>query len=145
MGILDEMLKGAAGAAAGKSGLGQSLGLNPQHGAMADAVLGMLTSGEHGGLPGLQQSLQSKGLGDVVASWIGTGQNQPIGGHQLESALGSAVVQQLAAKAGIDPKMASAALAAVLPLVVDKLTPQGSVPAQQSMLEIAAGFLGGKR
>jgi uncharacterized protein YidB (DUF937 family) len=145
MGILDEMLKGVAGAAAGKSGLGQSLGLDPQQGAMADAVLGMLTSGEHGGLPGLQQSLQSKGLGDVVASWIGTGQNRPVAGHQLEGALGSAVVQQLAAKAGIDPKMASAALATVLPLVVDKLTPQGSVPAQQSMLDTAMGLLGGKR
>jgi uncharacterized protein YidB (DUF937 family) len=145
VGILDEMVKGATGAAAGKGGLGQSLGLEPQHGALADAVLGMLTSGERGGLPGLQQSLQSKGLGDVVSSWIGTGRNQPVAGHELESALGSTVVQQLAAKAGIDPRMASAALATVLPLVVDKLTPHGSVPAQQSMLDIAAGLLAGRR
>jgi uncharacterized protein YidB (DUF937 family) len=145
MGILDEMLKGAAGAAVGKSGLGQSLGLDPQQGAMADAVLGMLTGGQQGGMTGLQQSMQSKGLGDVMASWVGTGQNKAIGGSQLEGVLGSAVVQQLAAKAGIDPKMASAALATVLPLVVDKLTPHGSVPAQQSMLDIAMGLLGGKR
>jgi len=143
MGLLDDVLKGAANAAAGQ-GMGQSLGLDPQHAPMAEAVLGMLTSGEHGGLAGFQKSMESQGLGDAVASWIGTGQNQSVAAHQIENALGAKVVQGLAAKAGIDPKVAGAALAAVLPVVVDKLTPKGSVPAQQSLLEMAAGMLAGR-
>ena len=74
MGILDDLVKGAAGAAATK-GIGQSLGLEPQQGKLAEAVLGMLTSGGQGGLgglAGLQRSMQAKGLGDVVGSWIGS-------------------------------------------------------------------------
>jgi uncharacterized protein YidB (DUF937 family) len=143
MGLLDQML-GAAGAATGASGLVKSLGLEPRQGALAEALVGML-AGQKGGLAGLQQSFAKQGLGDAVASWIGTGQNQAISGSQLESALGPGVVQQLAAKAGIDPRMASAAVATVLPLVVDKLTPQGSVPRQQSLVDMATGLLGGKR
>jgi hypothetical protein len=49
MGILDDLMKNVAGAAAGKAGLGKSLGLEPQHGALADAVMGMLTP--HGSVP----------------------------------------------------------------------------------------------
>jgi len=144
MGILDQIL-GAAGAAAGAGALGKGLGLDPQHHGMADAVMGMLAGGEMGGIGGLQQSLTKAGLGDAVASWIGTGQNQAVNASQIESALGPAMIQQLAAKAGIDPRMASAAIATVLPLIVDKLTPKGTVPQQSSLMDLAAGLLGGKR
>ena len=41
-----------------------------------------------GGLGGLLNQFQQGGLGDVMKSWIGTGQNQPISPNQLGSALG---------------------------------------------------------
>jgi uncharacterized protein YidB (DUF937 family) len=142
MGFLDDLLKGAAG---GGSGIGKSLGLEPGHEALAGALVGMLAKGEQGGLAGLKQSLEGGGLGDVVGSWIGTGENRPIQGAQLESALGSGFVAQLAAQAGIDPGTASSALASVLPTVVDKLTPGGSLPSQASLLDLASGLLSGRK
>jgi uncharacterized protein YidB (DUF937 family) len=52
-----------------------------------------------GGLDGLVQSFQQKGLGDVVSSWVSTGQNLPISADQITHVLGSDAVKNLAAKA----------------------------------------------
>ena len=85
-------------------------------------------NGHAGGLDGVLQSLQSGGLGDAVNSWIGTGHNLPVTGEQLQSILGSGVVQDLAAKLGISPSDASTHLSTVLPSIIDHLTPNGEVP-----------------
>jgi uncharacterized protein YidB (DUF937 family) len=50
--------------------------------------------------PTLKEGDSSEGLGDVVSSWIGTGQNQPVTGEQIASVLGSVKVQQFAQKLG---------------------------------------------
>jgi uncharacterized protein YidB (DUF937 family) len=44
-----------------------------------------------------------KGLGGIVSSWIGTGQNLPISADQLQNVLHSGALQQAAQSAGIDP------------------------------------------
>lgn len=108
MGLLDGMLGGVVGAG------------------MAGVVGKMIE--EHGGLQGIVSQLESSGLGDTVRSWIGKGENQPVTGDQLRQALGSDMVTQLASKLGITPQELSAKLADVLPGVVDKLTPDGTVP-----------------
>ena len=104
-------------------------------------VMEMLSNKETGGLGGLVQSFKDKGLGDIVSSWVGTGENQPISAEQIQQGLGSDVVQQLAAKAGIAPEEISGKLAEVLPGVVDKLTPDGKVP--EGLLEKGLEFLKG--
>lgn len=80
-----------------------------------------------GGLSGVIQNFHDKGLSSVVTSWVSTGQNLPISAEQIQSVLGSGMVQQLAAKAGISPEEASSHLAQFLPAIIDKLTPQGKV------------------
>ncbi|WP_296654715.1 YidB family protein [Paraburkholderia sp.] len=82
-----------------------------------------------GGLNGLIQKFQQGGLGDVVQSWVGTGDNQAISPDQLHNVLGSDVVSGLAQKAGIQPDQVSGLLAQVLPHVVNAATPNGEVPA----------------
>ncbi|TAM04851.1 MAG: DUF937 domain-containing protein [Paraburkholderia sp.] len=82
-----------------------------------------------GGLNGLIQKFQQGGLGDVVQSWVGTGDNQAISPDQLHNVLGSDVVTGLAQKAGIQPDQVSGLLAQVLPHVVNAATPNGEVPA----------------
>ena len=57
---------------------------------------------------------------------------------------GQAGIGRLGQSLGLDLRT-SAALAVVMPLVVDKLTPHGSVPSQQSLLQLAAGLLGSAR
>ena len=77
-----------------------------------------------------------------MSSWISTGQNQPISGDQIQSVLGSQQVQELAARAGINPQMASAAIAQLLPLLVDKSTPNGQIPSGGGgLLDALSGFL----
>lgn len=96
-------------------------------GNIAGTVMQVL-NGQAGGLDGVLQSLQQGGLGEAVNSWIGTGHNLPVTGEQLQNVLGSGVVQDLAAKLGISPSDAAGHLSALLPGIIDHLTPNGEVP-----------------
>lgn len=96
-------------------------------GNIVGTVMQVLNS-QPGGLEGILQSLQTGGLGAVVNSWIGTGQNAPVSGDQLQNILGSGVVQDLASKLGISPADASSHLSQLLPGIVDHLTPNGELP-----------------
>ena len=108
---------------------------------MTNVLMGLLQG--QGGLTGLLQGFQNKGLGDVVNSWVGTGQNMPITPQQVQHGLGSDVLGQLAGKLGVSPEVASAGLSHLLPNMVDKLTPQGQVPEQNDVMANAMSILQG--
>ena len=115
MGLLDA-LAGALGPAQGQPDL-------------MGAVVGMLgNDAPGGGLAGLVEKFQQGGLGDVVQSWIASGQNLPISGRQLESVLGSDTIGALAGQLGLAPGDAAGQLSQWLPKIVDQLTPQGRMP-----------------
>ena len=82
------------------------------------------------GLGGLLNQFQQNGLGDVMKSWISPGQNQPVSPNQLSSALGPQIIQILAQKTGLSEQEITSHLSQILPNVVDKLTPNGRLPAQ---------------
>jgi len=107
MGLLDGIMGGAIGAA------------------MVTAVNSLIE--KHGGLKGLVNDLEQKGLGPAVQSWIGTGGNEPIAPKQVNQALGSDTLKELAAKTGMSSDELAAKLAEFLPKAVDKLTPQGKI------------------
>jgi uncharacterized protein YidB (DUF937 family) len=90
-------------------------------------------TGMLGGLGGLLGQFQKNGLGDVIGSWIGPGQNQPIAPNQLGSALGPAVLTSLAQRTGLSEQDLLSHLSQVLPDVVDKLTPDGRLPTAQEV------------
>ncbi len=92
---------------------------------LVKSVLDML--GQSGGLGGLVQAFQQNGLGHLVESWIGTGQNLPVSAAQIQQALGPKV-QQLAQQHGISADAVSQALSQFLPGLIDHLTPNGQVP-----------------
>ena len=75
-----------------------------------------------------ESASRTANLGDVVSSWIGTGQNQPIAASRIQSGLGSDAIKKLAARMGIAPDAMSAKLAELLPGAIDKLTPNGKLP-----------------
>lgn len=77
------------------------------------------------GLPKIIELFTKAGLGDEVMSWIGKGTNKSVSGKDVESALGTKIIGELARKTGIDASAASAALAKYLPKVLDGLTPDG--------------------
>jgi uncharacterized protein YidB (DUF937 family) len=101
-------------------------GASESHQGLLGPVLEMLGN-QQGGISGLAQSFEQNGLGHIVSSWIGSGENLPISPEQIQQVLGSEQVQTLAQKAGISPDAASSQLASLLPSIVDKLTPGGEV------------------
>ena len=105
-----------------------------------------LIQNQPGGLSGMIEQFESGGLGAVARSWVGTGQNQPITSDQIQQVLGSEVVQNLAAKVGLDPTQVASGLSQVLPQIIDHLTPNGEVPQDGFLAEgldaLKARFLG---
>ena len=95
---------------------------------------------QSGGLSGLLEKLKGKGLGDLAASWIGTGENQPVSGEQLSSAIGPDAIGQIAAKLGASKEQAAQLLAKYLPFVIDRLTPNGKVE-EGSLLSKGLDFI----
>jgi uncharacterized protein YidB (DUF937 family) len=78
-----------------------------------------------GGVNGILSQLQQAGLGDQVASWIGTGQNLPISADQISSALSNPQLQALASSFGVDLADVPALLAQHLPKAIDQASPDG--------------------
>jgi uncharacterized protein YidB (DUF937 family) len=136
MGILDEVV----GKVTGALGAGDE-----QHSGLVGGIMEMLAggvSGGSGGLGGLIQQFQNNGLGDVISSWIGTGQNQAISGDQIHQVLGNDMVQNLAAKVGIPADLIGGKLAELLPGIIDRLTPDGKEP-EGGLLEKGMDLLKG--
>jgi uncharacterized protein YidB (DUF937 family) len=75
MGLLDDVM--------GMAGMGNSGAQPQQHAGALSMLLEYINSPQVGGIAGLQRMFQEKGLGGVVASWIGTGQNLPVSADQL--------------------------------------------------------------
>ena len=119
MGLFEEMGKGL---------LGKVLGRDSSQNPLMDIVLGLITNPQTGGLQGLIQTFKEKGLGDAVSSWISTGGNQPVSGDQIQHALGGNFIQQIAEQLGSSKSEVSGGLANLLPEIIDKLTPNGSLP-----------------
>jgi uncharacterized protein YidB (DUF937 family) len=108
MGLMDGLLGGIVGAG------------------VVSAVNSILE--QHGGLQGVVNEFEKNGLGPTISSWVGTGPNQPISASDLHRALGPDLLQELAAKTGMSVQDLTEKLAQVLPQVVDKMTPGGTIP-----------------
>lgn len=121
---------GPAGAG-GLGGLGGLVGGLSGGGGLASIFGSLLANdGGQGGLGGLVSKFERAGMGDVIGSWIGKGENKPVSEGQLGNVLGGDVVSGLAQKLGINAGMLLPLLASALPMLIDRLTPQGQVPAQ---------------
>ncbi len=97
-----------------------------------------------GGLAGLVNTFQEKGLGGVAASWVSTGANLPVSATQIASVLGDGPLADIASKRGVSSGDAGGQLASLLPQVVDRLTPGGSVDegAMGQGMDLLKGLLG---
>ena len=115
MGLFDSVVGALAG---GQSGNGNQL---------LDVVMQLINS-QPGGLGGLVQAFQQGGLGEIVNSWVSTGENLPVSPEQMQAVLGGGQLQDIAARFGMSPEQATGGLAGLLPQVVDNLTPNGRLP-----------------
>ena len=116
MGAFDQLLGGIVG----------QFGTGQQKNSLMDLATSVIQS-QPGGLGGLLQQFKSAGLGAHADSWVGTGQNMPVSGDQISKVLGSGNLETMAQKLGINTQTAAAGLAALLPVLIDQLTPKGQV------------------
>jgi uncharacterized protein YidB (DUF937 family) len=152
-GGLANILGGAVGGGLGASvggGMGGLLGggLGAMLPALLPSVLGMLGSRSGAGASGMHELLggmHARGMGDVADSWVGTGENQPIEPAQVEQALGPDKLQQLSAQSGLPPEQVSQGLAAILPGLVNHLTPNGQVPSAEGVQQAIGGLVGNQQ
>jgi uncharacterized protein YidB (DUF937 family) len=79
-------------------------------------------------LSSVTQKLRDSGLDEQVSSWISKGQNLPVVGDQIERALGSDLVADLASRLGVSREQAKDELAQSVPEAVDEMTPEGKLP-----------------
>lgn len=92
------------------------------------------SSGGLGGMLGngiqeLIERFRQAGRGDAADSWVRTGPNQQIEGRDLEDAIGTDVLDRLAAQTGLSRDEILQRLSQRLPEAVDKYTPDGRIPA----------------
>ncbi|WP_453976968.1 YidB family protein [Brevundimonas sp. Marseille-Q4549] len=121
MGMLDNVLNGLGGDAAGGVG---------------DLLRGQ------GGVGGLVEKFNQAGLADVVGSWIGTGANANISAEQITAVIGHGPLADIAAKMGVTPQQAGETLAGLLPEAIDRLTPGGQLNGADDLLGKLPGGLG---
>jgi len=128
MGLLDAVIGAMAGGQGGTQNGGGA------QGALLNAVIAMLANGQQpggggiGGLGDLIGRFTRGGMGEVIGSWIGHGQNAPISADQLSNVLGPDASGQIAAQLGLSHGEAASQLSQILPQAVDRLTPQGQAP-----------------
>ena len=80
------------------------------------------------------------GIGSVVSSWLGDGENAAIDGSQITELLGSDKIAAFADKLGIDTDTALSGLTDAVPNIVDKASEGGSL--MGSLLGAVTGGLG---
>ena len=129
MGLLDELVGSVLGGSAGNSG-------------QMGGIMEMLSGIGSQNLQDLVQSFQNKGLGDIIGSWVGGGDNLPISAEQLEAGLGSDLISGLAEKSGFSKETICEQLSRHLPDFVNQVTPDGAVP-EGNLMELAMKYLMG--
>jgi uncharacterized protein YidB (DUF937 family) len=80
-----------------------------------------------GGLGGLVDAFKKAGLGDKADSWVASGPNAPVTAPEVEKGLGGDVLDGLAEQTGLSREELLKRLSAVLPEMVDKMTPSGKL------------------
>lgn len=105
---------------------------------------------KQGGLQGALDKLKGQGLTSQVDDWVSTGpgENAHVGAEQVQSLFDDADVEQVAQQTQAPKQDIYSAISAVLPQIIDSLTPQGEQTSKQEanddiqqVMNLVSGFL----
>ncbi len=101
-------------------------------------VLGGLLGGAagSGALGGMLDKFKGAGAEEQAASWVSTGENQPIDAATVEKALGTEAIDEIASETGHSRQEVEDGLAKVIPGMVDALTPNGELPDDDTLRQV---------
>jgi uncharacterized protein YidB (DUF937 family) len=130
--VLGDVLGGGGGRGGAERGGGGGGGLGD---ILGDVLGGGAGGSGMGGLGGLLEGFQRAGLGKQAQSWVSTGPNETIPPEAVERVFGAGGLDEIARRAGLSHEETAQGLAALLPEIVDEVTPEGRVPDTNSLLE----------
>lgn len=126
--------RGASSSPGVESRAGMGAGGGGPGGILGQILGGGAGASGGGGLGELLDQFQRAGYGEQARSWVSTGQNQPISPDVLSQVFGQGGIAEIARRAGLTEEQTSAGLSELLPEVVDRVTPQGEVPAGDQLV-----------
>lgn len=97
---------------------------------LLDQIMAMI---RRDGLMDLIGGLNQVGAEDQTTSWMGSGSNQPVSPDRVRDALGRTRSQEIATALGVSTDEVAAGVARLLPVVVDRLTPDGTYPDRERL------------
>ena len=83
---------------------------------------------KNGGVGSVLDRFKQQGFGRQAQSWVDTGDNHDLDERAVEQVVGQDELQQMAQRLGVPQDEVAKAFAAIMPQMVDKLTPDGQVP-----------------
>jgi outer membrane protein OmpA-like peptidoglycan-associated protein/uncharacterized protein YidB (DUF937 family) len=111
--------------------VGSRLGLGDQARPLIQMLLGRIADPASGGVSGFLDRFRSAGLGDMVSSWLGSGSAPVVPStEQVQAALGDggSFLSKAASSLGLPHEKVGTAVAALIPMLISRLTSGGSVP-----------------
>jgi uncharacterized protein YidB (DUF937 family) len=140
--LIQQLMKHSSSGEAPASTPAQAPAPAPQSdggGGLGGILGGLLGGGAAGGilsgLGGLLGGLRSQGLERHVDSWIRPGPNEQVSADELSRAFDPRDVDAAAQQAGTDRGTLMNEVSRIFPDVVDRMTPQGRLPQNESELE----------
>jgi uncharacterized protein YidB (DUF937 family) len=127
-GGLGDLLGGLLGGGRGSAGMRSSSG---GQGAALVAMLlplAMQWVQRNGGIGAVLDRFRQKGYSQQAASWVSTGDNQPLDARAVEEVIGEDELSRLSQQLGAPREEIAGGFAQILPEVVNQLTPRGDVP-----------------
>jgi uncharacterized protein YidB (DUF937 family)/heat shock protein HslJ len=105
------------------------------------SLMGYMTNDRTGGINGFVDSFRRAGIGEVVTSWFGGREGKHVTPSHIEAALSTSGVQRIADASGVTRIIASSAIALLLPRLIALLTPNGTLPTNESARQTIAKVL----
>lgn len=93
------------------------------------------------GLADLLAGFNDAGAEAEVQSWVGSIANESTDRSAVERAIGRTRLAEISARLQADPEEVADGLARVIPAVVDRITPGGSMPTGAQLDDLDAGRL----
>ncbi|GMR05444.1 MAG: YidB family protein [Gammaproteobacteria bacterium] len=108
--------------------MAQQLGGDTDSGSLQEVLGKLIGDGDSMDIGSLVAKMQgSGGLGEIVQSWLGDGENSAISTSQLQDVIDTDRLQQTAAQLGTDQDSLLETLAKVIPQMVDNGSKGGSL------------------
>ena len=82
----------------------------------------------NGGIGAVLDRFKQQGYSQQAASWVSTGENQPVDAQAVTEVVGADELSRLSQQLGVPHEQVASGLADILPQVVNHLTPAGDVP-----------------